>query len=100
MPSASINTAVNYWPIRTREEMDAAGWDITDTVQGATAHTMRSYDNATNIPDPHLAIFQMGSGNVLDAYLGGVIIHNGTWTRVTEEEAVAAGLPIDPLPEP
>lgn len=92
MATADITTTVEYWPIRTREEIDSSAWELFDELDGYTAHTIRGYDQEGHA-DVRLQIVSPAAGLVLDAAMGGVIVKGPSgWERITADEANQRGL--------
>lgn len=92
MPSAEITTTVQYWPLRTRAEIDFAAWEIFDEMDGFTAHTVRGYTEGGQ-PDVRLQVVSPAAGVIVDAVMGQVIVVGPLgWEAITESEAQSRGL--------
>ena len=92
MATAEITTSVQYWPVRTRDELDQSAWEIHDEVDGFTAHTIRGYDEA-GVTDARIQVVSAAAGIVVDAPMGGVILRGPTgWETISEAEAQSRGL--------
>lgn len=99
MANAPMTVSVQFWPVRTRDEIDAAGWELFDDVPGVTAHTMRSYGSGVE-PDIYLQLNVKDLGVVAEPRLGMVLVKSEAgWESITPEAAESRGLPLPPLPE-